>query len=105
MNVYLLSRQLNIYSAKELEDIKSFGLFIGLFHAPWYFQSPLASRAPMLHLTSIHQMKKLKSILPDLAEVILQIISLHLWYLTPQLITLALADPELEDKQKEEIEK
>ena len=103
MKVYLLSRQLDIYSAKELEDIKSVGLFVGLFHTPWYFQSPLASKAPMLHLASIHQMKKLKNILPDLADVILKSISLHLWYLTPQSIPLALTDEDLSADKRSQI--
>ena len=100
MKIFLLSRQLDIYSAEELEEIKSLGIFVGLFHAPWYFQCPLASTAPMLHLSSIHQMKKLKSILPDLAEVILESISLHLWYLTPQSIPLALTDENLSADQR-----
>ena len=53
MKVSLLSRQLEIYTDEELEQIKNVALFVGLFHAPWYFLSPLASSAPMLHLTSI----------------------------------------------------
>ena len=95
MKIYLLSRQLDMYAEDELEKIKSLGLFVGLFHAPWYFQSHLASTAPMLHLNSIHQMKKLKGILPDLADVIMESINLHLWYLTPQSIPLALTDENL----------
>ena len=100
MKIYLLSRQLDIYSVEELEEIKAVALFVGLFHAPWYFMSPLASTAPMLHLSTIYQMKKLKKILPDLADVILESISLHLWYLTPQCIPLALTDETLSADQR-----
>ena len=100
MKIYLLSRQLDIYNEEELEQIKSVALFVGLFHAPWYFMCPLASSAPMLHLSSIQQMKKLQKILPELAEVILASISLHLWYLTPQSIPLALADETLSADQR-----
>ena len=43
MKIYLLSRQLDMYSDEELEQIKDVALFVGLFHAPWYFMSRLAS--------------------------------------------------------------
>ena len=48
-------------------------------------------------------MKKLKNILPDLAEVILQSISLHLWYLTPQSIPLALTDEDISADKRSQI--
>ena len=103
LKIYLLSRQLEIYSGEELEQIKSVALFVGLFHAPWYFMCPLASSAPQLHLSTIHQMKKLQRFLPALAKVVLEIISLHLWYLTPQSIPLALADESLSVDQRSSI--
>ena len=84
MKIYLLSRQLDIYPEEELKQIKDVALFVGLFHAAWYFMSPLASSAPMMHLTTISHMKKLKKHLPDVAEVVLDSIALHLWHLTPQ---------------------
>ena len=75
-------------------------MYVGLFHALWYFKSPVASLAPMLHLTSIMQMKKMKKaimqmkkrknmkkakklFLPKVVEVVLSSIDLHLWYITP----------------------
>ena len=100
VKIYLLSSQLDIFPEEELEQIKNVALFVGLFHAPWYFRSPLAISAPMLHLSTISQMKKLQKILPDLAKVILDSISLHLWYLTPQSIPLALTDETLSADQR-----
>ena len=100
MKIYLLSRQLDIYPEEELKQIKDVALFVGLFHAAWYFMSPLASSAPMMHLTTISHMKKLKKHLPDVAEVVLDSIALHLWYLTPQCIPLALTDETLSSDQR-----
>lgn len=100
MKIYLLSRQLDIYSDEELRQIKDLAMFVGLFHAPWYFSSPLASSAPMLHLLSISQMKQYKKYFPDLAGVVLDSISLHLWYLTPQCVPLALIDKNLSADQR-----
>ena len=86
IKIYLLSRQLGIYPAEELDEIKSLALFVGLFHAPWYFQCPIASSAPMLHLSTIHQMKKLQRLLPDLAEVIWE-------YFSPPLVSYSTMHP------------
>ena len=63
----------------------------------WYFQCPLASSAPMLHLSSIQQMKKLRKFFSELADVVLQSINLHLWYLTPQAIVFSIVDESLPD--------
>ena len=74
--------------------------FVGLFHCAWYFQGPLASAAPMLHLSTIQQMKRLGKFLPELSELVLQSINLHLWYLTPQTIIFALVDESLSTDQR-----
>ena len=100
MKIFLLSRQLDIYSKEQLDQIKSVAILVGLFHAPWYFMCPLASSAPKLHLSTIQQMKKLQRFLPGPAKVVLASISLHLWYLTPQCIPLALTDESLSVDQR-----
>ena len=60
----------------------------------------MASSAPMLHLKSIIQMTKLELIMLELATVVIGSISLHLWYLSPQSIPLALAEESLSTQQK-----
>jgi hypothetical protein len=100
MKTILLSRQVVIYTDEEMDQITGVAMFVGLFHAAWYFKCPLASSAPMLHLNTIMQMKKAKKFLPDVAEVVLASIELHLWYLTPQSIPLALIDETLSDDHR-----
>ena len=95
VKIILLSGQLDCYTAEEIEKVRDIATFVGLFYASWYFKCPLASGAPMLHLESIIQMKQLEQIMPELAKVVLESIRLHLWYLTPQNIPLALADESL----------
>ena len=95
LKISLLSKQLDLFSEDDLAKIKNVALFGGLFHAVWYFKSPLACPAPMLHLTTIPQMKKLGEIFPDLSKVVLDSINLHLWYLTPQSVPLSLTDTAL----------
>ena len=95
MKIFLLSTQLNMYSSEELDQIMNVAMFVGLFHAPWYLMCPLAFSAPRLHLSTIHQMKKVEMFFIDLSAVVLESISLHLWYLTPQSIPPALKDEAL----------
>ena len=103
LKISLLSKQLNIYSSEEIEQIKAVALFVGLFHAAWYFKCPLASSAPMLHLKTISQMKKFMEYQPDVATVVLQSINLHLWYITPQSIPLALVDKSISAEKRKSI--
>ena len=100
MKIFLLSRQLNMYTSEELDQIMNVAMFVGLFHAPWYLMCPLAFSAPRLHLSTIHQMKKVARFFPDLSAVVLESISLHLWYLTPQNIPLALTEEALSADQR-----
>ena len=100
IKIALLSKRLIIYTGDELEDFKQIALFVDIFHAPWYFKGPLASSAPMLHLSTISQMKRAMKDIPDLAPVVLESISLHLWYLTPQCVPLALVDESLTEEKR-----
>ena len=101
MKIFLLSSQLSdIYSAVELEQIKDVSTFVGLFHASWYFSGPVASHAPLLHLHTISQMKRVKKFMPEVAETVLDSISLHLWYIFPMCIPLALVDETLTNDQR-----
>ena len=100
----LLFSQIEIYSAEELNNIKDVALFVALFHASWYFKCPLASSAPMLHLQTISQMKRAAKHIPHITPAVLKSISLHLWYLTPQSIPLALLDESLSLDKKSFLE-
>ena len=95
IKISLLSKQLSIYTDLELENIKEMALFVSIFHAPWYLKCPLPTSAPMLHLHSISQMYRATEYIPNLAPIVLQSIFLHLWYITPQSIPLALLDDSL----------
>lgn len=100
MKITLLSKQIDFYSSDEIEQIKGVAFFIGLFYTSWYFKCFVPSVAPMLHLTTISQMKKFQEFFPDVATTVLDSINLHLWYITPQSIPLALIDEGLAVEQR-----
>ena len=66
IKITLLSSQLDIYSAEELKNIKDVALFVPLFQASWNFKCPLASSAPLLHLHTILQMKRVAKHTPHI---------------------------------------
>ena len=104
MKIYLLSKQLgDVFTDQEIEQIKNVAIFVGLFHASWYFSCSLASHAPILHLHTISQMKRVEKHMPEVARTVLKSILLHLWYITPQGIPLALTDESLGIDQRSKI--
>ena len=75
--------------------------FVILFYTKYWFTTPLASSAARHDLDfmcGIHEYRKVSS---SLSFAVLCSTYRHLWYLTPELITLALADTGLEDSSRE----
>ena len=77
--------------------------FILLFYAKYWFTAPLAGSAARQDLDFMSGVLKYKEINPSLCFAVLCSAYRHLWYLTPQLITLAMTDKELEDSSRMEI--
>ena len=77
--------------------------FILLFYAKHWFTTPLAGSAARQDLEFMSGVLKYRDINPSLSFKVLCSAYCHLWYLTPQLITLALTDKELEDSSRVEM--
>jgi hypothetical protein len=77
--------------------------FILLFYAKYWFTTPLASSAARHDLEFISSITQYRLINPKLAYEVLSCTYRHLWYLTPQLVTLALTDTGLEDSSREKM--
>ena len=77
--------------------------FILLFYAKHWFNTPLAGSAPRQDLEFMSGVLKYRDINPSLSFKVLCSAYCHLWYLTPQLIILALTDKELEDSSRVEM--
>ena len=97
---------LNIFkmSDEEKSQVEEISQFILILYVKSWFQSPLptsAARNDLNFMVNIHRYRLVTR--PKIAMSLLQSCSRHLWYLVPQTVVLALADPGLCARQKEEM--
>ena len=71
--------------------------FILLFYAKYWFTTPLAASAARQDLDFMSGVLEYRVVNSKLSFAVLSSVYRHLWYLTPQLIVLALTDKEMED--------
>ena len=79
--------------------------FILIFYVKHWFESPLPTVAPRSDITFMAKMMRYCLEKPLLAWTVLQSAKRHLWYLTPQLVTLALGDKNLSNEERERMAK
>ena len=102
LKMRLLSKVFTM-NKEEKEQTDNLVYFIVLLYAKFWFTAPLASSAARTDLDFAAAVHKLRLVTPVLAWKLLQSCSRHRWYLTPQLITLALTDKGLEEESKEKM--
>ena len=94
---------IKIFKVSEEEEVqvKTLAQFILLFYAKYWFTTPLASSAARQDLEFMGNILQYRMMYPKLAYEVLTCTYRHLWYLTPQLVIMALADTGLEDSSRE----
>ena len=100
LKIKLLRRIFKLSDGEE-EQVSSLTEYILLFYAVVWFTTPLASSAARHDLEFMSNILEYRKVNPQLAFAVLSSTYRHLWYLTPQLITLALTDAGLEDTVRE----
>lgn len=75
--------------------------FVGLFYAKYFLTSSLSSQTALKDLRIRQDLLEYRSFRLVLAEACLQPIQRLLWYFTPQLVVLALADTCLGSAERE----
>ena len=105
--IYLLKLHLlsNVFDLTDEEktNVSRLCVFICLLYVRPWFESPLPCLAPLNDLSFASKVLQYRMVEPVLAFTVLQSIKNHLWYLTPQLVILSLADTRLADEEREEI--
>ena len=104
MKLSLISAQF-VMDDKEKQEVATIAEFVGLFYAKAFFRCPLPSAAPATDLTLMSEMLQYRLLHPKLSFQCLQSCYRHLWYLTPSLVVLALADKDTLASEKEEMGK
>ena len=102
LKIRLLSKIFKL-SPEEKEQVDKVTEFAVLFYTKYWLETPLPASAARHDLEFMGHMLQYRQARPTIAYSVLQSCYRHLWYITPQLITLALADKDLEDNSKEQI--
>ena len=102
LKIRLLSNIFEL-SPQEQDEVDKIVEFVLLFYAKYWLQTPLPSSAARLDLEFMANMIKYRLTRPRISFAVLQSCYRHMWYITPQLIPLALADENLEDSIKEQV--
>ena len=100
LKIQLLSRIFKL-SEEEKEQVKSLTEYILLFYAMYWFTTPLASSAARQDLDFMSYILEYRKVNSRLGFAVLGSAYRHMWYLTRQLVILALTDTGLEDSTRE----
>ena len=108
--IYILKLSLLLKTFKMSEDEKvkvvEVSKYVLLFYVKHWFESPLPTAAARNDLTFMVKILKYRQMVkPSITFSIMQSCYRHLWYLVPQTVVFALADPGLADSQKERMAK
>jgi hypothetical protein len=104
LKIKLLSNQFQL-SEEEMGQVTNLAEFILLFYAKFWFVTPLADAAARTDIEFMSDILQYRLVNSGLAYQVLRSCYRHMWYLTPQLVTLALTDRCLEDDMKEKMAK
>jgi hypothetical protein len=94
LKMQLLSEQFEM-SDLEAAKVKSMATFVALFHSKAFLQSRLSSIAPSVDLKYLQHMELYKKENAKAAQVAINSIQNHLWYLTEEIVVLSIFDEDL----------
>ena len=90
----LLSEQFEMTDL-EAANVKSMATFVALFNIKAFLQSRLSSIAPLVDLKYLQHMELYKKENAKAAQVAINSIQNHLWYLTEEIVVLSIFDEDL----------
>ena len=82
----------------ETAGVTTISLFVALMYARYWHESPLAERAPYNDMTLISLLHKYP--VPVVREAAIKAFTRHLWYVSENLLPLALFDERVDDRTK-----
>ena len=94
---------------KNIQDAEILGEYVALLHAPYFLKTPLAASAPRLDRDFFNDVASYKQCFDPnsrqniMINAIQESIRNHLWYLTGELVVLALFDDELSQIERQEM--
>ena len=95
----------SVFTAQQYEKLERFVFGAAFFYVPWWLSAGVAAESPVNDLNYIKSVHSYSLIDPQLSESALRAFKNHLWYLTEELILLALFSSSLSSAEKEELVK
>lgn len=91
-----------VSNEEEKKMLETAAFFISVCYAPWFLKSYLVDKSPSNDLAAIKSAFHIKEQYPKLGQALLASMQRHGWYLSEQLVLLALADNDIgqEDKNR-----
>ena len=86
---------LSLMSEEKIQKLEELADFIAVYYVPYFLQTSLTTRAPALDHQLIQDMKQLSLMNLNLGNSIISSLYYHGYYLTQELVVLALADETL----------
>ena len=105
LKMYILSLIFNRLTPRLIVGLERMVLFVLSLYGKYFLQSSLTVSAPRLDIQFIKQLTMYQNIDRDISECVLKSVVRHLWYLTPELIPLALFDNAVSDDEKKQLAK
>ena len=91
-----------VFASGQLDKILRFVQFVMYCYIPWWLTAPVSSAAPLNYLTLINNLIEYQGVDKVCADAAIKAFSAHLWYLTEELVPLALyssaVDPAIKAK-------
>ena len=105
MKIYLFHNQKDIFQLTQTEEaqIKRFVTFGALLYTSAWIQAPLPTEAPLNDLNLWLDLKQYEVIDAELSKCTRQVLERHLWYLSDELVGLAVFSDRVPDSDKKEI--
>lgn len=93
----------SIFSSQQQQKIARFVKFVAFCYVPWWLTAPVPSTAPKNDLLLIESLMWYKNTDAICANAALKAFANHLWYLTEELVPLALFSSNVEHGTKQQI--
>ena len=100
--MFMFSNQLS-YDAEMIMKLQRMNIFLSLFYTSRWLKASTGADAPMNDLQFIHDMLEYRSIDREVADIALDKLSNHRWYLTEELVPFALFSNIVPDNMKQNI--
>ena len=103
--LYLLTLRMTekvaqVMNEEDKKMVKTASFFVSVCYGPWFLKSYMVDKLHSNNLTAFKSLFDIRDHYPKLGQTLLSSMQWHAWYLTEQLVMLALADNDVDKEVK-----